>query len=1166
MNNMLVNAIEKNRASGNSASGTEYRVSDNSASDTGKGHDVASQPVGQIPVGQIPASPICIEGQWIPISASGSHTGIQPDVMMSVYLSGNTSAASADGGTAPGQGRIRRLANGSFTGFGLLSTLGLAACITDGTGGISGGGLPGDDTDIPIPEVVDVDTPDAPDLPPPAIGETQQVVIGDLGIELELSDGTSASLDPQSAAFDDFLDNKDLSDEEKTELVKQALDEIAEAATEWASDAAADIADAVVGLARDADAEPQTSKISDLMASAAQSAAADSGDGDNGGFDVDVGRLVVSSPLLPNDGDGYQADPIEYGLDPLLFALMEQHVEMEEGDQNEDPVDDPAFDLDLSEIGDNSEDVADNQGLYLPLGICSASNPYEQYSAFIPFVGRQQKEGAESDEMSLGEFVQNITGTAYADLISGNDRDNVIDGGEGNDILAGGFGDDTLNGDAGNDILRGGDGNNNLNGDDDTDTAQWSAGQPDGDIYDNSDVRSSHNLGSFDLNLTAAEQTELDELDTKLTELDAAFAATEAHFIARIGANGDGKAWRVAADYADTDEDGVIDTQESIVPLATIQNAYAKYGDLRDENDESVYITENELEAYRDDSNEPVSVEGLDDDTYYKVVTQFNYQISGYSLEVDTLTGIESLGLNFTRYPGAKTILIGNDAANAIDGGNSLDVLFGNGGDDRIRGGAMEDILDGGAGDDVLNGGADDDTLYGREGEDELKGGAGDDTLIGGAGADILEGGTGADSLTGGEGADTASYRRSEEGVTIDLSGVKDGDGFITASGGKADGDRLKEIENLIGSDQDDILTGDDMDNMFTGGAGADTINGGEGSDTASYEGSNFRVVVNLSDSDEVFGGHARDDILTSIENLIGSDHNDRLTGNAEENILEGGAGNDMLIGGAGADTINGGEGSDTASYEGSNFRVIINLSRPALELLGGHAAGDTLSSIENLIGSDGNDRLTGDDSLDGGDDDDIIYGGAGTDIMGGGDGDDWLCGGQGQGDWLVGGDGDDRLYGGDGYADVLIGGAGADVLNGGAGFYDVASYAWGASEGVIINLNTGENSGGDDVLTSADFGGLLYGGEGNDTLQGGGGVSHMNGGDGADKFVITIDRFFNPEIYGGGAYFADTVSDFEDGIDMLVFDVADEADTSSLAAVGLTVTDQVWSGGDTLR
>lgn len=287
-------------------------------------------------------------------------------------------------------------------------------------------------------------------MPQPATGETQQVVIGDLGIELELSDGTSASLDPQSAAFDDFLDSKDLSNEEKTELVKQALDEIAEAATEWAGDAADAITRAVEGL-EVADAEPQTSKISDLMASASQTAAADSGDGDNFISDIDNSRSVVSAPLLPNTGDGYQDEQIEYDLDPLLFALMEQRVEMTEGASADETV----FNLDLS---DATKNIDEDHGLYLPLGIYSASNPYEQYSAFIPFVGRQQKQDAESDEMSLGEFVQNITGTAYADLISGNDRDNVIDGGDGNDILAGGFGNDTLNGDAGNDILRGGDG------------------------------------------------------------------------------------------------------------------------------------------------------------------------------------------------------------------------------------------------------------------------------------------------------------------------------------------------------------------------------------------------------------------------------------------------------------------------------------------------------------------------------------------------------------------------------------------------------------------------------------------------------------------------------------------------------------------------------------
>ena len=171
-----------------------------------------------------------------------------------------------------------------------------------------------------------------PLLPQPATGETQQVVIGDLGIELELSDGTSASLDPQSAAFDDFLDNKDLSNEEKTELVKQALDEIAEAATEWAGDAADTITRAVEGL-EVADAEPQTSKISDLMASAAQTAAADSGDGNDilaGGFGNDTLNGDAGNDIL-RGGDGADkfiitakahadiVEDFEDGIDRLVF-------------------------------------------------------------------------------------------------------------------------------------------------------------------------------------------------------------------------------------------------------------------------------------------------------------------------------------------------------------------------------------------------------------------------------------------------------------------------------------------------------------------------------------------------------------------------------------------------------------------------------------------------------------------------------------------------------------------------------------------------------------------------------------------------------------------------------------------------------------------------------
>jgi hypothetical protein len=44
---------------------------------------------------------------------------------------------------------------------------------------------------------------------------------------------------------------------------------------------------------------------------------------------------------------------------------------------------------------------------------------------------------------------------------------------------------------------------------------------------------------------------------------------------------------------------------------------------------------------------------------------------------------------------------------------------------------------------------------------------------------------------------------------------------------------------------------------------------------------------------------NAGTDTLTSIENLLGSDFNDTLTGDAGANKLEGGVGNDTLNGGA---------------------------------------------------------------------------------------------------------------------------------------------------------------------------------------------------------------------------------------------------------------------------
>ena len=161
--------------------------------------------------------------------------------------------------------------------------------------------------------------------------------------------------------------------------------------------------------------------------------------------------------------------------------------------------------------------------------------------------------------------------------------------------------------------------------------------------------------------------------------------------------------------------------------------------------------------------------------------------------------------------------------------------------------------------------------------------------------------------------------------------------------------------------------------------------------------------------------GLAGDDMLT------GGADGDTLDGGDGNDVLDGGAGDDRLNGGAGADTLIGGAGADTAQYSGSSSGVKVSLVSGLGS--GGDAEGDTLSGIENLIGSDFADKLTGD--------------GAAND--------------------LFGGDGNDSLYGGGG-DDRLSGDEGADLLDGGAGI-DTADYSR-SFTAISIDLSTGTAQG----------------------------------------------------------------------------------------------------------
>ncbi|WP_259744418.1 Ig-like domain-containing protein, partial [Pseudomonas protegens] len=163
--------------------------------------------------------------------------------------------------------------------------------------------------------------------------------------------------------------------------------------------------------------------------------------------------------------------------------------------------------------------------------------------------------------------------------------------------------------------------------------------------------------------------------------------------------------------------------------------------------------------------------------------------------------------------------------------------------------------------------------------------------------------------------------------------------------------------------------------------------------------------------------GTAGDDVLVagSGDNILnGGDGNDVLTAGAGNNTLHGGNGNDLLFSGPGNDLLDGGPGIDTASYAHATAAVTVSLGLVGAQNTLG-AGTDTLTGIENLVGSSYNDTLTGDGNAN------VITGGLGNDVLNGGGGDDLLIGGMGN-NTLTGGSGSDTFQ-------WLLGNNGHDVV-----------------------------------------------------------------------------------------------------------------------------------------
>lgn len=504
--------------------------------------------------------------------------------------------------------------------------------------------------------------------------------------------------------------------------------------------------------------------------------------------------------------------------------------------------------------------------------------------------------------------------------------------------------------------------------------------------------------------------------------------------------------------------------------------------------------------------------------------------------DTDTLQSIENI--TGSEY---DDTLIGNEEVNILTGLGGVDTINAGAGDDFVNGGQGIDILDGGDGLDAVLFSSDgvgfgqtgltitfsptDDTVTSfnpTSGETEVTNNFeivfatfGDDQITGDDSDNFINPFFGMDQVDGGAGSDTIFF--SGSGINVDL-----GAGTGTQSNNFLGVTSFQNIENVIGSYNDDVISGDSGNNVLEGhdgsdilrgGAGDDTLNGGlatlfdrisfdgDGINTADYSQDPGGVSVNLA-TGSASDGYGGTDTLVRIDDVVGSGFNDSLTGDDNDNELEGLGGDDTLTGGDGIDQFRlNDDGNDNAAF-GHDVVTDFNLSEDQINLRDFSNINDFLQ-IQSLISQDGADTLITFDAgnsvrlqnINSGDlnsghfnfvESLFIEGTEGDDDLFGDDGNDTINA-LGGNDHVEGGDGNDIINGGFGN-DQLFGGVGDDIIEAGGDWDN--SY--------------GEE--GNDTITDSSGGGWLVGGPGNDTLTGSSNDWNELFGDEGDDVLIDPD------------------------------------------------------------
>jgi len=318
----------------------------------------------------------------------------------------------------------------------------------------------------------------------------------------------------------------------------------------------------------------------------------------------------------------------------------------------------------------------------------------------------------------------------------------------------------------------------------------------------------------------------------------------------------------------------------------------------------------------------------------------------------------------------------------------------------------------------------------------------------------------------------------------------------------------------------------------------------------------------------DIIDGLGGDDIICGLAG------NDRLIGGAGSDQLYGGDGNDILeaseplsswkVGGGayGNDIVNGGAGTDTVSYarqgqdDGFGTGVLVDLSVTTQQNTG-NAGRDTITSVENVIGSQWNDSLKGTTGAN------TFRGLGGINSINGNGGADtidysWLNSQSADATYkgvkfelLDSGDTMRATFGsgtqagvdhlgwnmntptgvlppqhiiGSKYSDLILGDSRANTIRPGLGNdrvdakggVDTVSYAGitkaltvdlankkatgGAGTDVLIGFENVTGGSGADKIYGNSLANLLRGGSGNDLIKGAGGNDKLYGGSGSDK------------------------------------------------------------------